>query len=200
MPNIKERLDEIKNIIEKDAFYASSSLGGELNFHIFDYEPQDELKVRDYVRTLLDSYSHENSKVKPIEFDLFELILEILKEEKIGNNLLLDKAIEIEATSGTDRLIKALSPIFKPENITKIIKSKISNQNLVLLTGVGKAYPLLRSHTILNNLHSVLDNMPVIMFYPGSYDQKELSLFKSDIFEGIRDDNYYRAFRLVGNI
>ena len=75
----------------------------------------------------------------------------------------------------------------------------MDNHNLVLITGVGKSYPLVRSHTILNNLHSLLDKVPVIMFYPGMYDQKELSLFNGSKFDGLKDDNYYRAFRLVAN-
>ena len=81
----------------------------------------------------------------------------------------------------------------------ELIKNKMDNHNLVLITGVGKSYPLVRSHTILNNLHSLLDKVPVIMFYSGMYDQKELSLFNGSKFDGLKDDNYYRAFRLVAN-
>ena len=58
---------------------------------------------------------------------------------------------------------------------------------------------MVRSHNILNNLHSVVDEKPVIMFYPGKYDQKGLNLFENNSFEGLKDDNYYRAFKLVGN-
>ena len=60
------------------------------------------------------------------------------------------------------------------------------------ITGIGKCYPLLRSHTVLNNLHQVIDSVPVVMFYPGEYDGQELVLFGE-----IKDDNYYRAFKLV---
>lgn len=62
----------------------------------------------------------------------------------------------------------------------------------MLLTGIGKCYPLLRSHKVLNNLHQAIDRVPVVMFYPGRYDGQELVLFGE-----IKDDNYYRAFRLV---
>jgi hypothetical protein len=57
---------------------------------------------------------------------------------------------------------------------------------------VGKCYPILRSHTILNNLHQVIDDVPVVMFYPGKYSGQDLLLFGE-----IKDDNYYRAFKLV---
>lgn len=39
----------------------------------------------------------------------------------------------------------------------------------------------------------MIDNVPVVLFYPGNYDGQELVLFGE-----IKDDNYYRAFKLVG--
>ncbi len=62
----------------------------------------------------------------------------------------------------------------------------------MFITGVGKTWPVIRSHTILNSLHSAIDDVPVIMFFPGMYDGFELKLF-----DEIKDDNYYRAFKLI---
>ena len=194
MSNIRSRLDKIKDIVESDSLYKQQSLGGELNFHIFDYDPADEMIVRNYVKDFIKNYSHTNSKIKPIVFDLFEIILELLESEDVLND-----AIELEQQEGTDSLFNATSEILKADNFKELIKNKMDNHNLVLITGVGKSYPLVRSHTILNNLHSLLDKVPVIMFYPGMYDQKELSLFNGSKFDGLKDDNYYRAFRLVAN-
>jgi len=61
----------------------------------------------------------------------------------------------------------------------------------VFLTGVGSAFPLIRGHEVLNNLHDKLDRKPLVLFYPGKYTMQELVLF------GILEANYYRAFRLV---
>lgn len=194
MSNIRSRLDKIKDIVESDSLYKQQSLGGELNFHIFDYDPADEMIVRNYVKDFIKNYSYTNSKIKPIVFDLFEMILELLESEDVLND-----AIELEQQEGTDSLFNATSEILKADNFKELIKNKMDNHNLVLITGVGKSYPLVRSHTILNNLHSLLDKVPVIMFYPGMYDQKELSLFNGSKFDGLKDDNYYRAFRLVAN-
>ena len=194
MSNIRSRLDKIKEIVESDRLYNQQSLGGELNFHIFDYDPADEIIVRNYIKNFVKNYSHTNSKIKPIVFDLFEMILELLESEDVLND-----AIELEQQEGTESLFNATSEILKADNFKELIKNKMDNHNLVLITGVGKSYPLVRSHTILNNLHSLLDKVPVIMFYPGMYDQKELSLFNGSKFDGLKDDNYYRAFRLVAN-
>ena len=196
---LKERLDKIKNIIEADSFFNQSSLGGELNFHIFDYNPEDELTVRGYIKDFIKSYSHQNSKIKPIEFDLFEMLLELLTDKKAGTKTYLDLSVETEEKQGTDRLNNALKGIININEFINMIKTELNDHNLVILSGVGKAWPLIRVHTILNNLHSVLDKIPVIIFYPGRYDQKELRLFKGIIFDGLKDDNYYRAFKLAVN-
>ena len=193
------RLDKIKSIIEDENFRSNRAQGGELNFYIFDYDPKSELEVRTYVKNLVNSYNYENSVIKPIELDLFELTLEILELEKIKDKSVLEEVAILEARSGTIRLEKGLAPMLKPQKFIDVIKTKVKLHNLVLITGVGKVWPLIRSHTILNNLHHVLDKIPVIMFYPGVYDQIGLSLFKNDKFLGITDDNYYRAFRLVAS-
>lgn len=192
MSNIKEKLDKIKYIIEDDAFYTQKGCGGELNFHIFDYDPSEEIIIRKFVDNLTQNYSHTNSKIKPLIIDLFEMIIEILDKENV-----LEDAIDLESNEGLEELFNSTSELLKPDNFKELITSKLTNENIIFIIGVGKAYPLVRSHTILNNLHSTLDKIPVVMFYPGMYDQKELKLFAGEKFEGLKDDNYYRAFRLA---
>ena len=68
-------------------------------------------------------------------------------------------------------------------------------QSIILITGVGKAYPIVRSHTILNNLQSIFRKNPVVMMYPGRYEIKNAMTLR--LFERLDDDNYYRAFPLV---
>lgn len=72
------------------------------------------------------------------------------------------------------------------------IKNNTPKGSIVFLIGVGKCFPILRSHKILNNLHQFIDEVPVVMFFPGKYDGQSLMLFSE-----IKDDNYYRAFKLV---
>ena len=78
----------------------------------------------------------------------------------------LEKCYQFEKTKGFERVSKSIS------NMLRITSSD--------------------SHTVLNNLHQVIDNVPVVLFYPGNYDGQELVLFGE-----IKDDNYYRAFKLV---
>jgi len=52
---------------------------------------------------------------------------------------------------------------------------------------------LLRAHNLLNSLHADLGHVPLVLFYPGQYTGKDLTLFNR-----IPSNNYYRAFKLVG--
>ena len=57
-------------------------------------------------------------------------------------------------------IIKLLKLGSEANLIINYIKHNTPKNSIVLLTGVGKCYPLLRSHNVLNNLHQVLDEVP----------------------------------------
>lgn len=186
--NIEARLEKIYKAITSEEFLKGRGLGNELNYYIFDYPPQSELLVRRFTDNILVKKLRASNKgINPAVIDLYDILIEIMEYKKV-----LGAAIEMEKKSGQEGLLKAIKPIFKPENFTILIKDKIKDCNLVILTGVGKLWPFVRSHVILNNLHTVLSDMPVILFFPGIYNKLELRLFGK-----LKDDNYYRAFKLV---
>jgi hypothetical protein len=59
--SLNERLNKIKDRIISDEFLSGSGIGNEIAFYIFDYPPEDELVVRDYLRTLLDHLPSKNT-------------------------------------------------------------------------------------------------------------------------------------------
>lgn len=187
MANLNSRLDKIIPKIKEDKFIEGRGLGNEISFYVFDYEPEKELLVRDYISHILKEFSYDGTNRKIIEFDLYKLLIEIAKEKRI-----YDRIPQMEEKQGKDALFKAMANFAKPDIFLQKIKEQIDDNNVVFLTGVGKVYPLVRSHNILNNLQEVLDKIPVIMFFPGKYDGLSLRLF-----DRFKDDNYYRAFRLV---
>ncbi len=187
MANINMRLDKIIPKIKQDKFIQGRGLGNEISFYIFDYEPEHELAVRDYISHIVKEFSHEGSNRKIMVFDLFKMLIEIAKEKNI-----LERIIGMESKQGKNALFKAMTNFAQPEIFLQRIKEKMGDHNVVLIQGVGKAYPFVRSHNILNNLQEVLDKIPVIMFFPGKYNGLSLRLFGK-----IKDDNYYRAFSLV---
>ena len=183
---IASRLEQLDGLIREPHLLNNQGIGNEIGFYIFDYDPKDELIVAEHLPKLQLSLVDEGVKVR--EFNLYQIIIDILEAKN-----LLRKAFKMEEAQGNGKLEKAIRPLLLPEEIIAHIKKLLrGDEDLFLITGVGASYPLLRSHTILNNLHSALDRKPLVMFFPGVYDGQELRLF--NLF---KDDNYYRAFSLV---
>ena len=191
MKTIYQRLDEIIQRITKESFRKNTGLGNEIGYYIFDYEPRYEMLVREYVHFLKQKINESDYGFKIKEFDLYEIMLELLDTKGY-----LEKNFKMEQVKGSEFVFNATKRTLRlTENddlIIQYIKDRVVKGDVVFITGVGKAWPIIRSHTVLNNLHQVLDEVPVIMFFPGVYDGRELVLF-----EEIKDDNYYRAFKLV---
>lgn len=190
MKSIYERLDEILPIISEPNFRENKGLGNEVGFYIFDYSPKDEMIVRERI-PFIKSKAQSSHNINIVEIDLYEAIIEILESKGY-----LKKNFEMEEKKGSEFVMnatkKALRLTLSNDLLVKYIVEKSEGCDIVFLTGVGKAWPLVRSHTILNNLHKEIEDMPLVMFFPGSYDGGTLMLF-----EEFKDDNYYRAFPLV---
>lgn len=188
--NIEKRIELLKEKITGSDFLLGRGLGNEIPFWIFDYPPEHELLVRRSVEVLKRNLMIHSINV--LEIDLYRICLEIL-EDKIS----FEKLNDFEAKKGSDQLLKKLRIILKPDTIKKAIQKQIDsngNVNVVFLTGIGKAWPLVRSHSVLNNLQPIMGNIPLVVYYPGEYDNYELSLFGK-----FKDANYYRAFRLIAD-
>ncbi|MDU2289141.1 MAG: DUF1788 domain-containing protein [Clostridium celatum] len=190
MKSIYERLDEILPIISEPHFRENKGLGNEVGFYIFDYSPKDEMIVRERI-PFIKSKAQSSHNINIVEIDLYEAIIEILESKGY-----LKKNFEMEEKKGSEFVMnatkKALRLTLSNDLLIKYIVEKSEGCDILFLTGVGKAWPLVRSHTILNNLHKEIEDMPLVMFFPGSYDGGTLMLF-----EEFKDDNYYRAFPLV---
>ncbi len=188
MTKIRERLDLIIPKIRESKFLEGRGLGNEISFYIFDYNPKDELLIREYVKRIKKEFEKADSKVKIIEFDLYELILDLTKEMGI-----FDDIFEMELNEGKDALHSALGEFCEdPSIFINKMKEESESYDIIFITGVGKIFPFLRSHTLLNNLMGQINRKPLIMFYPGVYNELALKLFGK-----LEDNNYYRAFRLI---
>lgn len=186
MAKLNARLDQIIPKIQEEKFIEGRGLGNEISFYVFDYEPEGELAIRDYIKHIKKEFSFEGSNRRIIEIDLYKILLDIAKKRRV-----FDRIFNIEEKQGKDTLVTAMTPFATPDIFSKEIQEQMGDHNVVFLTGVGKVYPFVRSHEILNNLQEVLNKTPVILFFPGLYDGQSLQLF------GKLKANYYRAFRLV---
>lgn len=191
MATLDEKFNQLESVLQKPSFRENKGLGNEVGYYVFDYMAEDELKVRERVAHLQNKYSDFTYGFQLKVYDLYEVIIDILKQKGY-----LEKCFEFEKKKGFDRITTSVGNMLRitasDSLIVQHIRDNTPDNAVVFLTGIGKCYPILRSHTVLNNLHQVIDNVPVVMFYPGKYDGQELILFGD-----IKDDNYYRAFKLV---
>lgn len=185
-----ERLNQILPRVTSRDFLDSKGLGNEIGFWVFDYPPEREMNVRDFLSgTVLPALARQVPPVIAATVDLLQLVTELLEERN-----LLDKAIEMQQSKGDDSALAALRSVLKEDKLAQKIAAKfdIPDLDLLILTGVGAVYPMLRTHTLLSALHPIMGTTPLLLFFPGRYDGHSLRLFNT-----LAEDHYYRAFRLV---
>jgi hypothetical protein len=187
MKQLQSRLDRVLERIESPEFLNNKGLGNEIGFYVFDYPAEHELLVRQHLGFLTDKLSNRGYRYAHI--NIFEAIIQLLQEEGV-----LEDAFELQQSEGDDALREALKGVLGQEDIARYIVKlvKPEEQQFVLLSGLGSAWPLIRGHSLLNALHAAMGHTPLVMFYPGSYDGLELHPFGL-----IGSSNYYRAFQLV---
>lgn len=187
MVNILTRLDALREKMTDNAFLSNKGLSNEVGLYVFAYSPSDEMAVRHFIREIKNS-SEWNASLRVIVCDFYEILLDICRERRI-----LERIAQMEVQRGAEFMLKQIQRVAPPEAYVERMKYEDHRpSDVVMITGVGRVFPYMRSHNILNNLQHVFDDVPVILFYPGEYTGQTLTLF-----EKFTDDNYYRAFNLV---
>jgi len=185
MADIKQELDKIKGRISDANFLANKGLSNEVGIHVFKYAPQHELIVRDYIRRLASTTS---DVYRIIEQDMYQIFLGILEEKRV-----LGTVPSLEEKKGKDYLLAQLQKIATPEAfLAKMQYEPHERGDVLFLTGIGKVYPFMRSHKMLDSMQQVFSDIPIVMFYPGEFNGQNLILF-----DKFHDGNYYRAFNLL---
>ena len=187
--SLTQRLNEVLPKVTSKEFLSSKGLGNEIAFYIFDYPPGEELRIREHIQFLLAHIPKHRTGLRVKHVNLFDLVVDHLRERN-----LLERSFQMQEEKGDEALEKALRSPLKPERLVQLFAelAQPQHQDLVLVSGVGSVWPLVRSHTLLNNLQTVMGQTPLVMFYPGRYDGQALRLFGK-----IKSNNYYRAFKLV---
>lgn len=185
MSNIINQLNEVKKRFSDEVFLKNKGLSNEVGIHVFCYNPKEEMLVSGFFSNIIQS---ENQTFRLKECDLYRIFLQICEEKRI-----LKSIPAMEKKKGSDYLLKQLQKAISPEDFVEKMKYEPHEYgDILLITGVGKVYPFMRSHNILDNLQHIFSDIPVVMLYPGTYNGQALSLF-----DEFHDGNYYRAFNMI---
>lgn len=185
-------MEKLNQMMQNEDFLLNRGLGNEVGYYIFDYDPKDEIQVRNYIRNLNGNYVGEEKDYEVKVFNLYQLMLEYLDDRGFT-----EKAIRMEEKRGMQKLIQSIGRLLKMDQAEEsnfffeYVNNNTPKKAVVILTGIGELYPLVRAHSILNKMHQVFDRVPVVMIYPGEYDELSLTILNTN-----KDDNYYRAFRI----
>ncbi|MDD3106497.1 MAG: DUF1788 domain-containing protein [Bacilli bacterium] len=187
---LSQRIAELKSQLSSVNNLNKNKTAGDMKFFIFDYDPKEELRIRDEIAKI------KNANAEIILFDLYVMMIDIIQENGYFDTI---KAMEKEYDKAL-LLQEVFQPMLALEQTGNAILDRFANAiaddgtHIVLITGVGKSFPIIRSHTILNNLQSIFKKNPVVMIYPGRFSARKGHL---KLFDRLDDDNYYRAFPII---
>lgn len=187
--NLEEDFARLRAKLSDPMFLANKGIGNEVGFFVFPYDAAREDEVRARTAELVSLSDEGRLPCRIVHRDLWDVFLQICEQRRI-----LDKIADLERRRGARALLERLQKIATPEAFVQAMdyEPHEPGHDVLLVTGVGKVYPIVRAHSILENAQHVFADVPVVLLYPGKYDGSQLHLFNS-----ISDGNYYRAFNLL---
>lgn len=185
MSDIKERLDQLRRLIQEPDFLEGKGLSNEVNIRIFCYDAAEEMTVQHFVEQIT---TDQSLNCRLIECNLYQTFLSICDDLDIT-----DAIPEMEENDGGIFLLEQLhSAIGEGEFIEKIQYAPHEKGDVLMLTGVGDVFPFMRVHTLLEALQPYFSDVPIMVLYPGQFDGRHLKLFSR-----LQPNDYYRAFNII---
>lgn len=180
-------------VLRGKRFLQMEGLGNEVPFFIYPYAPEDALEVAKAKKRIKNRLGNAGIRVR--EVNLYDLSVEILKERGVW-----ERVLAAEPDTDKDDFREMLQGMLDPQiHIATAIRAKLvdGDFDIFFLTGIGEVFPYIRSHNVLNNLQSVVTGKPMLMFFPGRYEQSDTLGSSLVLFGRLNDDQYYRAKNIL---
>ena len=185
MANLMERLDNLKELIQHSDFLEGKGLSNEVNIRIFCYDPKDEMIVRHFTEKLV---TDQSLNCRLIEYNLYSVFLSICDDKRIT-----DRIAGQEEKRGRQFIMSQLERMANNTAfIKKMLETPHKTGDVILITGVGAAYPFIRVHSLLDAMQPYFTDVPILVMYPGTFDGRYVRLF-----DQMKANPYYRAFNVV---
>lgn len=185
MSDIKERLDKLRNEIQKVEFLEGKGLSNEVNIRIFCYDPKEEMIVRHFVEQVV---TDQSLACHLIEYNLYKTFLSICDEKRITTG-----AATMEQKKGKEYLITQIQRFANNKTfVSKMQYEPHQHGDVIILTGVGEVFPFMRIHSLLEAMQPEFPDVPILVFYPGTYNGHAVRLF-----DKLQPNSYYRAFKEI---
>ncbi len=190
VPSAEEHLFAV---ISGQRFLRMEGLSNEVPFFIYPFDPADALEVAQSKKRLKNRLAAAGVSV--LEINLYDLSVEILQQRGVW-----DRLLELEPEQDKADFRELLQGMLDPElHIAPAVRARLAERDydVFFLTGIGEVFPYIRSHNVLNNLQSVSKDKPMLMFFPGRYQQSDTLGSALVLFGQLKDDQYYRAKNIL---
>lgn len=193
-PTLADQEAHLFKVLSSERFLKMEGLGNEVAHFIYDYDPSWELDVaqaKKRIKTKLDT----ELGIKVFEVNLYDLCVDLLKKRNVW-----DRVLAAEPTMDKLEFLKMLQNMLDPQmHLAPAIKELMAAESfqVLFLTGIGEVFPFVRSHTVLNNLQTVVSDKPMLMFFPGRYEVSATQGSALVLFGQLKDDSFYRAKRIL---
>lgn len=191
--NLSEQEEHLFEVLSGQRFLRMEGLSNEVPFFIYPYDAGDALAGAGSKKRIKRRLANEGIVVR--EVNLYDLSVEILKER--GD---WDEVLEVEPQLDKAEFTEMLQSMLNPQqHLAPAIRARIADGafDILFLTGIGEVFPYIRSHNVLNNLQSVVSSKPMLMFFPGRYEQSNTLGSSLVLFGELIDDQYYRAKNIL---
>ncbi|UCZ89103.1 DUF1788 domain-containing protein [Gordonia sp. WA4-43] len=189
------RFERAYRVMRSPGFLEMKGQIGEVPYFVLAYRPSDEPHVGAEHRRLATRLRTDGIEV--CDIDLWELANDLWSATGQWQQIL-----DQESAMPKDVFSEGVGNVISPKEylsprIARIVEEQQPRPQIVLLSNVGRLYPLVRAHTILNTLQPLLADLPVVMVFPGTYRQSPTQGSSLVLFDRLTDDDYYRAFDLL---
>jgi BREX protein BrxB len=188
-----EQEEHLFAVLSGQRFLQMQGLSNEVPFFIYPYPPEDALAIAAAKKRIKNRLA--NAGVTVFEINLYDLSVELLKERGVWDRVLAIEPAQDKADFG-----EMLRGMLDPQlHVAPAIRDRLApvDFDILFLTGIGEVFPYIRSHNVLNNLQSVVTGRPMLMFFPGRYEQSDTLGSSLVLFGRLKDDQYYRAKNIL---
>lgn len=180
----------VYEVLRSRRFLNMEGLSKEVPFFIYHYPPTWALDVdaaRDRVITKLRS----DSGLSVVDINLYDLAVKLLTDRGVWQRIL-----DLEPTQDKYEFRETLQGMLDPhDHLAPAIREQLAENpsDMVFLTGVGEVFPFIRTHTVLENLQSVVVGRPMLAWFPGTYEFTQSGGHQLRALNLSASDSYYRA-------
>ena len=180
----------VYEVLRSPRFLKMEGLSKEVPFFIYHYPPawaRDVDGLRDRVITKLRS----DDGLNVVEINLYDLAVQLLRERGVW-----DRVLALEPDMDKAEFGETLQGMLDPhDHLAPAIRTRLDAEpsDMVFLEGIGEVFPFIRTHTVLENLQSVVTGRPMLAWFPGTYEFTQTSGHQLRALNLSASDSYYRA-------